>query len=148
MKETVSPHLALSAMIRAAGPWVIRPVDPAGWNPKDVTFIDYPSAIYLLVDNDGSPLHFGQSSRGDSTVAGRIREHLCRLDIGQRIARVYVVGLDSPPNLVLDRIEGKVAEVLRLRDVIPGRRSFPSAAGWYDTVFLTRGSHRGADDGQ
>ncbi|KOV87592.1 hypothetical protein [Nocardia sp. NRRL S-836] len=122
---------AVAKLPIVAGPWLTR----AQLTP--MPFADYPllarggivCAIYLITDPQGRVRWLGQSNRADD-LAGRMRQHDANPARQKVFAQLRFLHLhDFTPTKALDVIEGKCADVLRLRGTM-GARRWPSSADW------------------
>ncbi|TDK26588.1 hypothetical protein E2F48_05205 [Arthrobacter crusticola] len=85
--------------------------------------------IYLVTDAQDRILWLGQALRSQGT-AGRMREHLRHPSRLQSFRTVRILALDdfTPPECI-NSIEGKAADLLRLRGTL-GPRRWPTADRW------------------
>jgi hypothetical protein len=89
--------------------------------------------IYLWVDGNERLRWLGKARRGQS-VRARLRQHLRHPERQAVFEAVYVFEIDPwAGNDALEAIEGKAAEVLRLRDLMPGHR-WPDGSRWEELV--------------
>jgi hypothetical protein len=113
----------------AAGRWLERAY--LGGEPihESAALARVQVGVYLVTDDQDRILWLGQALR-DQGVAGRLREHLhqpARLKMFKTV-RVLELNDFTPPECV-NNIEGKAADLLRLRGTL-GPRRWPTAERW------------------
>ncbi|MFC1233014.1 hypothetical protein [Streptomyces sp. Sce081] len=122
----------LGALPRAAGRYLdevlFRPVRWAErWRYEE---LDITTAIYLISDTEHRLRWLGQANRADGLL-GRLDRHDNNPAKRRAFARIRVLQLtDHTPPEAVDAIEGRCADLLRIRDVMRPRR-WPPADDWF-----------------
>ncbi|MEV7551983.1 hypothetical protein AB0N89_20390 [Amycolatopsis sp. NPDC089917] len=89
--------------------------------------------VYLITDEEDRVRWLGQACRNDDLVQ-RLANHHRKPTRRAVFASVRILHLiDHTPQQALNAIEGRCADLLKLREQM-GRRRWPSSEGWLEAV--------------